>query len=357
MADFIKQVSGIYDLIHDYSSVLQPGEIIKTYTVTLDGSGIVKPISSGLFIADFSKYSKDKVITKVQLGEHGSGYVVQSSVVTNKNNSYSRNVAVDVDEDTYPYAYDSFYYSFQTSTEDESIFIVPDLNTSSFTNNTQFQITIDPGMSGIINSQMTDPYGFWFTTQYCPLFATATTIKLMGGPDIEGFSDDTINRMIHKNSLDAVDMVNHSTNNSYSYTAWGCTPENVPYQLKRYTECKTAYDLLAISEAYNNTGKSQSKTLGDMGINYGSAPGGQSSGNPKKKDFYDCYMNTIKIIGNGLSSAVRGLYDLSRGYGHPVYDETYPRLTRDVDVARSDPAGPYSSSTGWLYTNKARRTL
>jgi hypothetical protein len=258
-----------------------------------------------------------------------------------------------VDETYYPFSYNNFDYQYLLGGDGSSLYILPDLNTSDFGYNLEYYININPGLSGVVNDRMSTTTNFWFTTQYCPLFATVTTIKLMGGPDLEGFSDDTIYRMIHKNSIDAIDLLNSGSSNLYSYTSFGCTPQNVPYQLRKYVECKTTYDLLNIVDSITNQGVAQSKTLGDMNIRYGGSTPSSSSDPSVKQNLYDCFsglMNFLMTGAEGIKTAVRGLYNTSKGFPHPVLDATHNRIIRNVDVARSDPSGPWSSATDWRYS-------
>lgn len=353
MNTFTKQVSGIYDLVYDYSSSLLDGEVIRSIKVYLDDVWISGEIPSGTVINSYSIYDKETAIVRVQNGENTSGYLIRTAATTNRNNVYSESINLTIDETYYPFSYQDFDYQYLLSGSGESLYILPNLNNSDFGYNREYAITINPGLSGVVNDRMSTTTSFWFTTQYCPLFATVTTIKLMGGPEIEGFSDDTIYRMIHKNSIDAVDLLNSGSSTKYPYTAFGCTPENVPYQLRKYVECKTTYDLLNIADSITNKGLSQSKHLGDMDIKYGGSPATGVADPNVKKDLYDCFhglMNLLMTGAEGLKTAVRGLYDVTKGFPHPVLDATHNRIIRDVDIARSDPTGPWRPATGWRYS-------
>jgi hypothetical protein len=220
-------------------------------------------------------------------------------------------------------------------------------------------ITLMAGISGVYESEsyaLASDYTFWFTSLYCPLFTTVTKVKLEAGPGVDLISEDTIYRLIHKNSLDAVDLYNTYQGTSISYDNWGCTWHDVPMILRRYVECKTAYDLLALldaaglSTASDGTG-SQLKTLGDLTISYG---GSKAAGNPdmsapdKKKQLYDCFMNALNIIrAKGIQPAVRGWYDTTKGYPHPTFNPDHNRVIRTVDFVNSQPHGPWERSRYW----------
>jgi len=205
-------------------------------------------------------------------------------------------------------------------------YIIVELD-SPLTTNRQYTITLLAGISGVYDSenvQMTEDYSFWFTSKYCPLFTSVGRVKLEAGPDAESLEDDTIYRMIHKNSMDAVDMFNLVNGTSYAYDYWGCTWHDALQVLRRYVECKTAYDILNFVEMAGNG--DELKTLGDMTIKYG--PGSGSKNNPdKKKQLYDCWNQAFAAI-RGIKTAVRGYYDTSKLYTHPIANYTNNRVVK-----------------------------
>lgn len=369
ISTFIKNSDGQYDIIHDFQNQLDAGEIIKTHRLELNGSGVIP--GSGLLdpsgiiqdfpedyvIESYDSPKYDKVITRVRNGTNGNIYNINAIITTNRDVVYNSDVDLIIDNDVKPYSFYDFNYSFQTSDLYNAIYILPDLTTSRFRYNTEYNVSIKEGLLGLNTNPLQKSENFWFTSQYCPLFTTVTTIKLMAGPVIEGFNDDTIYRMIHKNSIDAIDIINTGGGTKLPYDYFGCTPDGVPYILRRYVECKTAYDLLNIADSISNVGLSQSKRLGDMDIKYGGAPGGKGPNDDKKKDFYDCFMGLLNLMGNGIQNTVRGLYDTSKGFPHPVHDVAHNRIIRNVDKARSNPSGPYSKATDWRYTNIKRSRI
>lgn len=233
------------------------------------------------------------------------------------------------------------------------------LPTEPLITNREYTVIVMAGVSGfydLITYTLSADYSFWFTSLYCPLFTTVTKVKLEAGPGVDAITDDTIYRMIYKNSLDAVDMYNTYQGTSIPYDYWGCTWHDVPLILRRYVECKTAYDLLALLDAAGlNSGSdgtgSQLKILGDMTISYG---GSKTAGNPdmsapdKKKQLYDCWMNALNIIRTkGINTAVRGWYDTTKGYPHPTFNPDHNRVTRTVDYINSQPYGPWEKARYW----------
>jgi len=224
--------------------------------------------------------------------------------------------------------------------------------------NREYLVTIDPYISGIIPPSgsvgvLASTYSFWFTSTYCPLFTTLGRIKLLVGPDADQLLDDTIYRMIHKNSLDAVELYNLSTTQNIAYDYWGCDWQKVPLKLKRYVECKTAYDVLSLLKniGAGGAGANQLKTLGDMTIKYA---GNTQGTNPdlnspnRMKEMYDCWHEMLRAFRN-INVAVRGYYDKSKGYAHPVVEGQHNRVVRPVVWNRgvNQPNGPWVKGYPW----------
>jgi hypothetical protein len=202
--------------------------------------------------------------------------------------------------------------------------------------NTVYKITIKAGISGYMQDAaewkpMESDYSFWFTSQYCPLFTTVNRIRIETGPAADDLIDDSIYRMIYKNSLDVVDIYNLSNGASNDYTTWGCGPEDIPYMFRRYVECKTAYDILALLESIDASAINQTKSLGDLSIKYsGPSGGGGGKGDPgKKKQLLDCWQQLLNSL-NGIAPAVRGYFDESKGFSHPVRDVCHNRIQKNV---------------------------
>jgi len=224
--------------------------------------------------------------------------------------------------------------------------------TGTLDNNTEYTVTILAGLAGIYNTTtytLASDYSFWFTSTYCPLFTTLSRVKYEVGAGSDALTDDAIYRLIHKNSMDALDHVSLSTGVSLAYDYYGCDWSRVPYVLRRYVECKTAYDILAILDLagseLSNIG--QTKTLGDMTIRYDRG-GPATTGPAKKKQLYDCMMEMLDSIkATEIQPAVRGFYDTSKQYPHPVFDQSHNRIVRTVDRSNSHPAGPWERARDW----------
>lgn len=360
MDTFIKQTTGVYTLAHNYYYQMNPGESIRSYDIYVNdilNENTETLYTSGIVTND-SKYDSTTVIFNVNDGLDGSGYYIKTIVTTNAGNSYNRTTYMTIDETNYPNVWEDFEYRFQTSSYDRNIYIV----SSTFQYNQEYHVSILEGLSGIYNSTMEDNYAFWFTSQYCPLFANITTIKLMGGPTVESFQDDTIYRMIYKNSLDIIDIYNAGAGTCYAYNYWGCTPINIPYLFRRYVECKTTYDLLNIAQNSSNSSTNsigQTKNLGDLSIKYGGQTGTSSSKNTLAapdllKRLYDCFIGVVNYYSSAVHVSVKGLYDVSKGYAHPVLDGAHNRVIKGLDPSREAITGPGYHGTHWRSVTKRR---
>lgn len=383
MDTFVKNPGEIYELVYDFSNQLSAGEIIKTYDIYLNNvllSGIYPsgdwvytgwsgefPDWSGVLPSGYSvipsgavisteRYDKDTVIVGVggaydyQMNDV-SGFMVSAHVHCNTTNTYTRDIWIELDATDPTPTYNDLYYRIQTSWDDKTVYILPRLG-DSWKYNQEYSVQVLPGLSGVINYTMSTPYTFWFTSRYCPLFSTPQAVKLLGGPTVEAFSDDTVYRMIHKNSMDAMDIAGINSGENIPYNKYGCGPDGIPYELRRYVECKTAYDLLTLARMVNSAGYSQTKLLGDMRISYGGAPSSSSNTSPDRtKELYDCFMGLMNNLtkGEGIKYAVRGYNDYSKGYSHPMKDLDHNRIVRSVPPHRSNLRAPYTEGRYWRW--------
>lgn len=223
-----------------------------------------------------------------------------------------------------------------------------------FVTNRQYTTTVSAGLTGVYDSEtyyLLNDFAFWFTSRYCPIFSTVGKIKLTGGPSIENFYDDTIFRMMHKNSLDVVDLLNQAHNTNYAYDYWGCSWHDVPLVMRRYVECKTAYDLISLLKLSSsmNGGPDQIKTLGDLTIKYGGSNGnsGANADPNKLRELYNCWNEAMRSL-ETVRIAVKGYFDTSKGYGHPVREFHHNRIIRGVSFNNSNPNGPWYNSPEWI---------
>ena len=343
MPTFIMKPNEEWLLVHDFSRSLYSGEIVKRYEITTP---------SGITLVSHEQESKDVVLTNITTsdGTLSGVYNLTVTASTNRNRNPERTTSITIDENDGGSQYEDFYYRIQTYEEDNFMFILPyhenfpDLEY--FWYNQQYDVSFLPGLSGSHNTEMQSTSSFWFTTQYCPLFTTVERVELVGGTYIADFAPDTVYRMIMKNSRGAIDIYNLSHPN-VPYNYWGCTPDNVPSDLRVYVECKTAYDLLNIADRASAIGLSQTKTLGDMTIKYGGSSSlGAGSTPDLKRSLYDCFMSAMNAIAN-IRTAVRGIYNDSKGYSHPVRDIANHRTNKGVDFTWARPNGPWVNGPNW----------
>ena len=262
---FNKTPDDYYELVFDYDTLISPGETIKGCTVYVNNEEISGVYSdrfalyeagsgsyNSVFTYDPMGYDNNTVLVAVGSGMLGSGYAVEVKAITNRRNEYNKTIDVFIDDLAFPDVYDNFQYRFLVDSYNiylpPVITVVDDVFYSSFNYNTEYTVTIDQYITSVNDLQMTQPRSFWFTSKYCPMFASAPRLIFLLGPEGEKFTGDTINRYIHRNSIEVIDMMNLSRGcnslNKIPYNYYGCTPENVPFNLRRYVECKTAYDLL-----------------------------------------------------------------------------------------------------------------
>jgi len=399
---FEKTVEEDYELVFDYSALLSPGEVVKNYIVYVDSKEITEPfdarlqewndrftdisgniiINSGqynslvynVFTEDVNRYDNSTLLVKTHGGIIDSGYTVEVKAVTNRRTEYIRGVDVFINETAYANVYDDLHYKYLV--DSNIIYILPamyinedNLYVPGFIYNKEYSVFIDRNIESINKlTMLTDAY-FWFTSKMCPMFTYASTIIMNLGPEAEKFTSDTINRYIHRVSKEAIDLLNISGSCGgaprITYDHYGCTPELVPYNLRRYVECKVSYILLNLLDrlrSIDGSASGQTKTLGDLTIKYGGGGSGSGSGSGcgygPKKDFYDCYTGLEGILSNGanacgtgagINNGARGLYNGSKGYVHPSQDG-HNRISNNKPNAN----GPWLQNGNTRYPNRRR---
>jgi len=344
---FEKRDSESYNLVFDYTSVLNSGEVIKTYNVYVndvyvsglyDSRYVTYELGSGnydtIFTLDPIKYDNYTVLLPLNSGITNSGYSVNMVMISNKYVEYNKTIDVTIDSTAYPYSYNDFEYRFLV--DSGNLFMLPSIYTDHvpFNYNTEYTVNIDSQIASINDLHLLTSETFWFTSKYCPMFTSVLKIKLLLGPEADKFTEDTINRYIHRNSKESIDLVNLN-GSTLSYSYYGCTPTDVPYNLSRYVECKTAYDLFNLLDRLrliDGSAAGQTKKLGDMNIKYNGTSGGNANNNDAKNDLYECFMGLQNMIsngdGSGIRNAVRGKYDTSKGFSHPVLDSNHNRISK-----------------------------
>jgi len=357
---FYKTPNESYELVFDYTKLLGYGETIKSCVVYVNNTEIVGTYderydqylnNAGNFDTVFTYdpyiYDNDTILIKTSSGVLNEKYNITVSGITNRRRFLGKSIDVFIDEYAYPEVFNEFEYRYLVDYND--IYILPAIyeNHPGFIYNTEFVIMINHMISSVTPLFMEKDTSFTFTSKYCPMFTSAAQIILLLGPEAEKFTEDTINRYIYKTSKEAIDLLNISGpcggTPRFPYDYYGCTPDLVPYNLRKYVECKTAYDLLNLIDRLRLIGGSeggQTKTLGDMTIKYDGSGGNGGSQCPTcgpKKDLYDCYTGLQNIlsnganacgVGGGINNAVRGKYDVSKGYAHPTRDLKHNRIIK-----------------------------
>jgi len=375
---FSKTSDRFYNLIFNYDTLLASGETIRDYNVYVNddhASGLytdrletysdaVSGNYNTIFTRDPDICDNANIAVLVNSGIVDTIYSIQMDAITNRRNILTKTIDVTIDELAYSDIYDRFEYRFLV--DDDDIYILPasyysgESYVSSLAYNTEYGVNISNAIYSENNLKLVSSENFTFTSQYCPLFTTATRIILMLGVEGDKFAVDTINRYIHRNSLEAIDLMNVSPDCSAAkigYDYYGCGPDGIPSNIRRYVECKTAYDLFNLLDRMrqvDGNGGGQTKTLGDMSIKYNGGGGGDGSSVDPKKDLYDCFMGLQGILSNsptvcgtgaGINNAVRGRYDVSKGFSHPVDDITHNRVVN----TRPDANGPWFQNGNTRY--------
>ena len=377
---FQTSTTEFYDLVFNFEDYLERGETLKEYTLFVNNEQIVFDFAtryenflagsgtySSVMILDSELYDHSTVLVTLSTGVLGSGYNIQVSAKTNRHTELNKFIDVFVDNST-P---DSYYnFDYRLLIDKNTLYILPTVrdiyNDIPFGYNNEFIINIHKELPDIIGRELCESTSFTFTSKYCPMFTSYTKIAMMIGPEIEKIPKDTINRYIHNNSKEALSFMNMGTNcNSpkYEYDAFGCTYENVPYNLTRYVECKTAYDIIQLVNRLryiNGMAQGQSKSLGDLSIKYDSYKPVSSNDNINRtKDYYNCWTSLQNIlsntpnacgVGGGIANAVRGKYDISKGYPHPTLDVNHNRVIKPKPNAD----GPWFNTTNWRYPHTFR---
>jgi len=374
---FTKTSGYFYNLVYDFQPLLASGEVIKQVSVFVNDEPITTPYDirfsgyinnsgtdNSIFAIDCALFDYDTITIKVNSGVLNSGYAVKVDTLTNRRNAISRTIDVFVDDISYPNSKDEFNYRFLP--DGYNIYILPALeymDKPGLDYNTEYTVYVNKDITSIHGLQMIQDYSFWFTSQYCPMFTTAHRMIMMLGIEGEKFLEDTINRYILRTSMEAIDFMNMSPdcNSGYhlAYDYYGCGPDGIPPNLRRYVECKVAYDLFNLlnrMRIINGTAGGQTKTLGDMTIKYGStlnAYNKNAQPNPLQ-DYYNCFMRLMGILSNsptlcgtgaGINNGVRGLYDVSKGFEHPTFDVEHNRIQKPKPPAD----GPWFNSTNYRY--------
>jgi hypothetical protein len=126
------------------------------------------------------------------------------------------------------------------------------------------EITVQVHADRVVNTsgwQMSEDLWFIFTTEYWPVYATPMVIRIELGATVSQLYDDTIYRIIYKNSIAALlhsgDNLGPSASRDY---VWG--------NVERYVKAQTIIDVIAHLRLLADMQAGQKKQLGDFTVQY-----------------------------------------------------------------------------------------
>jgi len=202
--------------------------------------------------------------------------------------------------------------------------------------NYEYTVTIDSsGLYGIGLNYMLSDFTLVFGSELCPVWSTVDSVRLMVGPLIDNIPDDTLNKMIHKVSLQAISRF-FSGENPY-----GCSYTTVPEPIYRWVTCMTGMIALNAGIASSVNAGNTSKKLGAFAIDYKNGGTGSLSPADVRKSLQDCIEESAISIqaqmGTLVAYATKSLYNSF--ITHPMADTQWGRHPRKVD---EDIEGPWS---------------
>ncbi|MHA2067817.1 MAG: Ig-like domain-containing protein [Candidatus Thorarchaeota archaeon] len=145
------------------------------------------------------------------------------------------------------------------ATEGDSIYYVLP-STDDFLHNTEVLVTITTEVESDTGAVLVEEDEYFFTTEYFPLFFGIRQLRLELGPVVASLADDTLCRIIHKNSIEAWELSGRAFNL--------CEP---PYRYVQWVRCKSVLDVIATLSLSRDLTAGQTKTLGDFTLRSGPA--------------------------------------------------------------------------------------
>src|SRR3990167_3186271 len=127
-----------------------------------------------------------------------------------------------------------------------------------FLYNTEVVVKVTTDLEGISDATLPAEVEYYFVTEYFPLFFDARLLRTELGPAVASLHDDTLNRIIHKNSIEGWEL----SGRAFSLV-------NPPYQAVKWTKCQSILDVLGVLMQTRDIAGNQSKTLGDFSVRYG----------------------------------------------------------------------------------------
>jgi hypothetical protein len=128
--------------------------------------------------------------------------------------------------------------------------------TDDFLHNTQVRVKLTTSLAGLADgATLLETTEYFFTTEYFPLFIGSEYLRTELGPAVVSLTDDTLCRIIHKNSIEAWELSNRSF--SLKEPTW---------RIRKWVGCKSILDILGVLMLTKDLTAGASKTLGDLSI-------------------------------------------------------------------------------------------
>jgi hypothetical protein len=190
--------------------------------------------------------------------------------------------------------------------------------------NYNYEYTVKVDASGLFASgtnYMVSDFSFSFLTEACPSWSTVDAVRLAVGPIINTLPDDTIYRMIHRASLQAISRFYGGSN------PYGCSYLTIPEPVFRWVTCMTG--MFTLNSILSNV--NTSKRLGAFKVDYDK--GGISPAEVRKQ-LDDCLKESAISIqaleGTLLAFATKSINNVA--LRHPQADPQWGRHPRKVDL-------------------------
>lgn len=164
-----------------------------------------------------------------------------------------------------------------------------------FLHNTEVHVTISTDVASTSGATLSEEVDYFFTTEYFPLFVGANYLRTELGSAVATLTDDTLKRIIHKNSIEAWELANK-----------GLDLKRPTWWARKWVICKSILDILGVLLLSKDLQSGQSKTLGDLSIS--TRPANPELG-AKYKQATDCLKELGDLFGMDLMAtvAVKGI--------------------------------------------------
>jgi len=164
-----------------------------------------------------------------------------------------------------------------------------------FLHNTEVHVTVSTNVASTTGATLSSETSYFFTTEYFPLFVGPSFLRTELGPPVATLTDDTLKRIIYKNSIEAWEMANK-----------GIDLKRPTWWARKWVICKSMLDILGVLLLTKDIQAGQSKTLGDLSIS--TKPANPELG-AKYKQATDCLKELGDLFGMDLmaTTAIKGI--------------------------------------------------